>query len=246
MIIKPTIACVIPARNEAGYLRELVNEILSIEDIDELIIIEGGSEDNTWQICQSLEEENRDRINSIQQSGTGKFNAVLEGARTCKSDLILIWDADGTVAKNDVIKVIRLSVESGCPVIGNRLTGKMEKQAMRFANKIGNWGFAILWSPIIGQKPVDLLCGTKIFPKEVLISLPKWLERMDPYGDFALIAYSRKLNLKVRSQQVDYFARRYGSTNIARWQGGANLAYCTIAIYLWFAISKIKRTVSDV
>ena len=38
---KPTIGCVIPARNEAGYLKELINEILSIDKLDELIIVEG-------------------------------------------------------------------------------------------------------------------------------------------------------------------------------------------------------------
>jgi glycosyltransferase involved in cell wall biosynthesis len=218
-----------------------VNEVLSVEIIDELILIEGGSKDETWEICQSLERENKERIISIQQSGIGKFNAVLEGAKKCSSDFVLIWDADGTVAKDDVIKVIQLSLDSGFPVIGNRLTGKMEKKAMKFANKIGNWMFALLWIPIIGQKPVDLLCGTKIFPKIVLLNLPPWLQKMDPYGDFALIAYSRKLNMKIKSQQVDYFARKYGSTNIARWQGGVKLAICTATIYLWFVISKIKK-----
>jgi glycosyltransferase involved in cell wall biosynthesis len=241
MIRKPTIACIIPARNEAGYLEELVNEVLSVVIIDELVLIEGGSKDETWQICKTLEKNNKDRVRSIQQTGSGKFNAVLEGAMRCTSDLILIWDADGTVAKDDVVKVIHLSLETGCPVIGNRLTGKMEEKAMQFANKIGNWVFAFLWAPLLGQKPVDLLCGTKIFPREVLINLPRWLQKMDPYGDFALIAYSRKLNMKVNSQQVNYFARKYGSTNIARWQGGMRLALCTALIYPWLTISKIKK-----
>lgn len=241
-----TIGCIIPARNEAGLLKELVNEILSVGVINEIILIEGGSTDETWRICQLLEQENKTRIKAIQQSGTGKFNAVLEGSRICTSDLILIWDADGTVAKTDVLKVINLSAETGFPVIGNRLTGKMEKKAMRRANKIGNWIFAIIWSPLLRQKPIDLLCGTKIFPKEVLTSLPKWLQKMDPYGDFALIAYSRKLKMKIKSQQVDYFARKYGSTNIARWRGGAKLAFCTLVIYLWFAISSLKKVIRNV
>jgi glycosyltransferase involved in cell wall biosynthesis len=238
---KPTIGCVIPARNEAGYLKELINEILSIDKLDELIIVEGGSIDDTWRICQSLEEENKEKIKSIKQSGVGKFNAVLEGAEMCSSDLILIWDADGTVAKSDVLKVLDISSKSGNPVIGNRLTGKMEKKAMRHANKIGNWIFAILWSPLLGQKPIDLLCGTKIFPRDVYVNLPQWLQKIDPYGDFALIAYSRKLNLNITSQKVDYFARKYGSTNIARWRGGVRLTACTIAIYFWFFSSNLRR-----
>jgi glycosyltransferase involved in cell wall biosynthesis len=242
-----TIGCVIPARNEAGYLKELVTEILSISELNQIIIIEGGSTDETWEICQLLENTNKSIITSIKQTGAGKFNAVLEGARKCTSDLILIWDADGTVAKDDVIKIINLAIETQNPVIGNRLTGKMEKHAMRFANKIGNWVFAILWSPLLGQRPVDLLCGTKIFPRKVFVTLPEWLQKMDPYGDFALIAYSKKLNLKLRSQKVDYYARKYGSTNISRWSGGLKLAKCTVAIYFWYfrSISKEKKIINE-
>ncbi len=237
----PTIACVIPARNEAGYLDELINEILKVEELNEIVIIEGGSTDDTWKVCQLLEDRNQKKIKSIQQTGTGKFNAVLEGARICSSDLILIWDADGTVIKEDVLKVMKLAVDTKSPVIGNRLNGKMEKNAMRFANKIGNWMFAIAWSPLLRQNPVDLLCGTKIFPKKVFITLPEWLQKIDPYGDFALIAYSRKLKLNIRSQKVDYYARKYGTTNISRWSGGLKLAKCTAAIYFWFFASSYRK-----
>jgi glycosyltransferase involved in cell wall biosynthesis len=241
-LISTTIGCVIPARNEAGYLEELVTEILSIKELNEIIIIEGGSTDTTWEICQLLEKTNKNRITSIKQTGAGKFNAVLEGAKICSSDLILIWDADGTVAKEDVTRIINLAIETRNPVIGNRLTGKMEKGAMRFANKIGNWLFAILWSPLLGRKPVDLLCGTKIFPRKIFVTLPEWLEKMDPYGDFALIAYSKKQNLKISSQKVDYYARKYGSTNISRWSGGVKLAKCTVAIYFWYFYSSYRGT----
>jgi glycosyltransferase involved in cell wall biosynthesis len=232
---KNSICCVIPAKNEAGYLEELVNEILSVQELGEIIIIEGGSEDGTWKICEALAESNSGRIKAIKQSKTGKFNAVLEGAEISSSELILIWDADGTVAKQDVIRVINLALQTNSPVMGNRLIGEMEPGSMKLANKIGNWIFAFLWSPLLCQKPVDLLCGTKIFPKKVLVDLPEWLRNIDPYGDFALIAHSRKLGYKVQSLQVDYFARRYGASNIHRWSGGVRLGFCTILISVWLA-----------
>jgi glycosyltransferase involved in cell wall biosynthesis len=242
-----TICCVIPARNEAGYLEELVDQILSVDEIAEVIIVEGGSKDNTWQICKLLEKNNPGKIKALQQSKTGKFNAVIEGAKKSTSSLILIWDADGTVVKKDVIKVINLSLETKCPVMGNRLKGNIELGAMRSANKIGNWAFALAWSPLLGWKPVDLLCGTKIFPKQVLTELPHWLQIADPYGDFALIANSRKQGLEIKSLRVDYFARKYGASNIHRWRGGVRLLMCTFAVYLWMAApsKKYKKANND-
>ncbi len=232
---KKSICCVIPAKNEAGYLKELVNEILSVHEIGEIIIVEGGSEDETWNVCKALEDNNSGRIKAVKQSKTGKFNAVLEGAELSVSELVLIWDADGTVAKQDVIRVINLALHTNSPVMGNRLIGEMESGSMKLANKIGNWIFALVWSPLLCQKPVDLLCGTKIFPKKVLVDLPKWLRDIDPYGDFALIAHSRKLGYKVQSLKVDYFARKYGSSNIHRWSGGVRLGFCTLIISIWLA-----------
>jgi glycosyltransferase involved in cell wall biosynthesis len=232
---KSSICCVIPAKNEAGYLNELFIEILSVHELGEIIIVEGGSQDETWKICEALADSNSGRVRAVKQSKTGKFNAVLEGAELSSSDLILIWDADGTVAKQDVIRVINLALQTNSPVMGNRLLGEMEPGSMKVANKIGNWIFALLWSPLLFQKPVDLLCGTKIFPKKVLVDLPEWLRNIDPYGDFALIAHSRKLGYKVQSLQVDYFARKYGASNIHRWSGGLRLGFCTVAMSIWLA-----------
>ena len=230
---KLSVSCIVPARNEAGTLKEFINNIVSTVELKEIVIVEGGSIDNTWEICEGLEQSNRKKIKVMQQSSSGKFNAVLEGAKLCSSDYILIWDADGTVPKEHVHDIIRIALEKDSSVIGNRLAGVMENGAMRFANKIGNWVFALFWTPILQQKPIDLLCGTKIFPKEVFSGLPNWLKLIDPYGDFALIAYAKKLHLSIISKNVNYLARKYGKTNIRRWRGGLQLALCTILVYFW-------------
>ena len=61
----PTVACLVPARNEAGYLKELVGLIVSLNLISEIIICEGGSTDNTWDIALELQQSNPALITSI-------------------------------------------------------------------------------------------------------------------------------------------------------------------------------------
>ena len=80
MHLKPTLTCVVPARNEAGHLEQLVNTILSVEEITHVVIVEGGSTDNTYEIAKRLSKLNPSRLTCIKQTGKGKFNAVLEGA----------------------------------------------------------------------------------------------------------------------------------------------------------------------
>lgn len=190
------------------------------------MIVEGGSVDDTFIEACKLAFEYSD-ITVLKQTGAGKFDAVLTGARVCTSDLIIIWDADGTVPLDSTRSVISMSLTTSGPAMGNRLRGTMEKGAMFRANFFGNWFFAFLWSPILNCKAVDLLCGTKVFPKTAFEAIPPRIAKFDPYGDFSLILSARLLGMKISSVTVNYNRRRYGKTNIRRWSGGLMLLIVT-------------------
>jgi glycosyltransferase involved in cell wall biosynthesis len=235
-------SCVVPARNEEGHLDQVISQILSIECITDIIIVEGGSHDNTYLEAKKIALINPNRIKVIKQTGKCKFNAVLLGAKHASEDFLLIWDADGTVPINSTIKVIENTLSTGNVTMGNRLSGSIEPGAMQFLNLIGNWFFAVIWSPVLRGKSLDLLCGTKIIPSKIFSVIPKWLINIDPYGDFALIATARAQGLTIESVPVDYLKRQYGSTNIRRWSGGFRLLVTTFFIYIWlFCHSVIKK-----
>lgn len=226
------LTCVVPARNEAEHLRSLIEQIKTIKDISRIIIVEGGSVDTTWKEALKIESENPDLVLLIQQSNKGKFDAVLSAAKYIDTQMFMIWDADGTVPLASNVNLINCALSTQLPVIGDRLKGKIEPGAMQVANFVANWLFALIWIPIIGGKPTDLLCGSKIFPTKIILEMPLWLKRLDPYGDFALIGFARYKRLKINVITVDYNARSYGSTNINRWTGGISLIKLTILIYI--------------
>ena len=220
-----SVSCIVPARNEAGHLFEVISAINSIDSISEIIICEGGSTDGTEIEGKRIAEESNGKVRFISQSGSGKFNAVIDAIPFCAGDFIIIWDADGTVSPNDTNKIISLALETNTAVIGNRLKGKMESGSMQWANYVANWLFGLIWAPYLNWKIVDLLCGTKIFPRQVFHSLSKKLTEADPYGDFTLVASAIRCKVKVNSVSVDYSKRKYGKTNIKRWSGGVRLFY---------------------
>lgn len=233
-----TVSCIVPARNESGHLRDVIAHVLSVTQIQEIIIVEGGSADDTWAVAQALATSYPDKIQAHKQAGRGKFDAVLFGARKSKGDLIAIWDADGTVSLDHNVAIICKAIESGLPTMGDRLRGKIAPGAMRPWNWLGNWAFAIAWAPILGSRPRDMLCGTKVLPRKFFITLPESLIAADPYGDFALIGYARLCGVQVVSHVVDYDARSYGETNIHRWSGGIMLLKATLRVYLDFAFRR--------
>jgi glycosyltransferase involved in cell wall biosynthesis len=181
-------------------------------------------------------------IKVLQQDGKGKMNAVYRGMEISSGDSILIWDADGTVPPDDVAKMIDLSVEEKVFVKGDRLRGEMSHGAMQSINFLGNWFFALVWSPVLREKPSDVLCGSKIFPRRVFEVLDEDLLKRDPYGDFALLYAATLCKCKVKSIKVKYLARSYGVTNISRWSGALHLLVFVLWMYRkkYFSWAKIR------
>ena len=109
---------------------------------------------------------------------------------------------------------------------------------MRFFNLDGNKFFAIGFTWLLDQPIKDTLCGTKVFSAEDYKKISKnrnYFGDFDPFGDFDLLFGAAKLNLKIVELPIRYKARKYGSTNISRWQHGLLLLRMLI-----FAARRIK------
>ena len=123
-------------------------------------------------------------------------------------------------------------------VNGVRLVYPYEDQAMRFLNLVGNKFFAIGFTWLLDQPIKDTLCGTKVLLAEDYKKISKnrnYFGDFDPFGDFDLLFGAAKLNLKIVELPIRYKARKYGSTNISRWQHGLLLLRMLI-----FAARRIK------
>ena len=228
---------IVPCRNEAGSITALLHSILlALEDTDELIIVEGGSYDATWDIVVEFANGHKNAY-VFQQEGKGKFDAVLLGIRKAKSEFIMIWDADGTVSLEDNLRIYRHKSIEKFLITGDRLRGPREVGAMQNWNLVGNWVFALIWGILCHRKPFDTLCGTKKFPRDLLISAPTSMLKKDPYGDFTIIAMTKRYGIPIISLPVDYSARKYGKTNIHRWSGGIQL----MTFILQLQIGKFRK-----
>tara|TARA_B100001989_G_scaffold210558_1_gene159833 strand:+ start:2852 stop:3943 length:1092 start_codon:yes stop_codon:yes gene_type:complete len=226
------ITIVIPARNEEGnkeLLANALNEFKKIRNKIEIIFVEGNSKDNTYLMLQNLKDDFSDffNISLLKQSSKGKKNAVVEGFNMSSGETLAIIDCDFTVDINDSIAAILESTRNENILINcARTTFPMEKNAMRWANYIGNRCFAIFLSIIINKPISDSLCGTKVFSRKFFNMMKKngsWDSKLDPFGDFTIIFEAANNNIKILNYPVRYYARRSGSPNISRWIDGLKL-----------------------
>ena len=231
---------VIPARNEAGNIEDAVKRVPEMGRGTEIIFIEGGSKDNTWDEIHRVAKAYPHRnIKILKQQSKGKGGAVREAFAQATGDLLFILDADLTMPPEELPKFYEVARSgTGDFVNGVRLVYPMEDEAMQFLNMIANKCFGITFSWLLGQSVKDTLCGTKVLLRshyELIARNRAYFGDFDPFGDFDLLFGAAKLNLRIIDLPIRYRARTYGETNISRWKHGWLLLRMT-----WFAARRLK------
>tara|TARA_B100001123_G_C15168729_1_gene970464 strand:+ start:81 stop:710 length:630 start_codon:yes stop_codon:yes gene_type:complete len=191
----------------------------------EIIFVEGHSSDDTLQeIDRVIHEYPNWDIHCYVQEGAGKGDAVRKGFAEAKNTLLMILDADLTVAPEALPKFYNAYIQGkGEFVNGSRLIYPLDPNAMRFLNLIANRSFSILFSWLLNQRLTDTLCGTKVLSKENYRKIAEnrsYFGDFDPFGDYDLLFGASKLNLKIAEMPIRYGARNYGETQISRFRDG--------------------------
>jgi glycosyltransferase involved in cell wall biosynthesis len=191
----------------------------------ELIFVEGHSTDNTLEECRRIAaSERKQDIRVFVQEGRGKGDAVRLGFAQATGDILMILDADLSVAPEDLPQFYEALVSGkGEFINGSRLVYAKDPHAMRFLNLVGNKFFALLLSRLLGQPLKDALCGTKVLYRSDYERIAKnraYFGDFDPFGDFDLLFGAAKQNLKIVEIPIRYRQRTYGTTNISRFSHG--------------------------
>jgi SAM-dependent methyltransferase len=226
---RASVTVVVPARNEAGNVQGAIDRTPVMGKSTELIFVEGGSKDGTWEEIQRAiaRYDGPLRLRAYRQSGTGKGDAVRLGFAHATGDLLMILDADLTVPPEDLPAFYDVLARGQADYVqGTRLVYPMEPGAMRFFNKLGNVAFSQLFTYLLQQPIKDTLCGTKVLWRkdyERIAAGRSYFGDFDPFGDFDLIFGAARLGLKIAEIPVRYRDRSYGETNISRWKHGVLL-----------------------
>jgi SAM-dependent methyltransferase len=235
-----SVSIIVPCRNERGNIEPAVLRTPRFGRAIEMIFVEGGSSDGTWDEIQRVIAAHPGKaIKAVKQTGKGKGDAVRAGFAAATGDIVMILDADLTMPPEDLPKYYHALAEGkGEFVNGSRLVYPMERQAMRFMNLVANHLFSALFTYLLNQHYTDTLCGTKALLRRDYEEIARnrgYFGEFDPFGDFDLIFGASKLNLKTAEIPIRYAAREYGETQISRFRHGWLLLRMVV-----FAFRKLK------
>ena len=199
------ISIVVPLYNEEESLSELVDQIKkSLPNRSfELIFIDDGSSDNSWNVIEQLVEVNRE-VNGISLGiNQGKSYALQAGFNEVKGQYIVTMDADLQDDPAEIEQMI-CSLELGYDLVSGWKKKRFDPISKTIPSKFFNW----VTRRAAGIHLHDFNCGLKAYRAEVVahIQLYGELHRYIP-----LLAKRAGFG-SITEQIVQHRARKYGRT----------------------------------
>ena len=226
-------------KNEKPIIETLINKIPKIAEKQEIIFIEGGSTDGTYEEIQKQIEKNKDKdIKLIKQKTIGQKEAIKTGFDNASHDVITLFEADGTCDPNDLKYFYNSIAENKADYIqGTRLAYPLDNNQMPLLNKVGNIFYAIWFTWILGQRVTDVLSGIKAIDKEIyskIINDWEYFGKDDPFGDFELLFIVTKNCFKISEIPISYYPRPFGETKTKIFFHGFKLLKIMIKSHINF------------
>ncbi len=212
---KPTLSFIVPAMNEAPTIRTLFDGIQAhatpVCRSFEIIFIDDGSSDGTWDEMVKLADEYPDIIKAIRhRRNFSKANALAEGYKEAVGELVFTMDADLQDDPAEIPNFIEKLQTDNLDIV----SGYKETRHDPWHKVLPSRVFNKIISRVSGVKLHDHNCGFKCYRNEVVKTLPMYggMHRMVP--SIAGIFGYRSGEIVVKHHPREFGVSKYGTRRI--------------------------------
>ncbi len=203
------ISVVIPLLNEEESLKELHDWIVDVMQshgyLYEIIFIDDGSTDNSWQVIQTLAQENPEVKGINFLKNFGKSQALHAGFKETQGEVVITMDADLQDNPEEIPELYRLVAEEGYDLVSGWKKKRYDSVfGKNLPSKLFNW--AARRTSGVGLH--DFNCGLKAFRNEVV----KTIEVSGEMHRYIPVLVKNAGFGKIGEKIVQHQARKYGKT----------------------------------
>lgn len=154
------VSILIPAYNEEAVIREVVTGLRDRYPHDEIIVVDDGSSDGTYNALRDVEAK---VIQHKHNSGYGASWKTL--CEASNHDVIVYFDGDGQFDPNDIHRLLSVFYEKQADLVSGKRQRGSEKSLMRQPGK-ALLGFVA--NILMRENIPDVNCGLRVFKKTYL------------------------------------------------------------------------------
>lgn len=129
-----SLSIVVPFYNEEECVEFVLSEIKSLHPEAEVVAIDDGSTDRTWELMRGIEGVTPLRLTE----NRGQSGALYAGMLYASGDIIAMLDGDGQNDPADLSKLVALLREGRCDVAVGRRAKRRDVWSRRAASRVAN------------------------------------------------------------------------------------------------------------
>ena len=179
------ISVVIPLFNEAESLPSLYEWLVRVMNENrftyEILFIDDGSTDNSWEVISRLHSLSPDTVRSIRfRRNYGKSAALFCGFRKAEGQVVITMDADLQDSPDEIPGLYRMITEEGYDLVSG---WKKKRYDNRLTKNLPSKLFNATARRVTGIRLHDMNCGLKAYRNEVVKNIEVFSEmhRYIPY-----------------------------------------------------------------
>jgi len=224
----PCLGVVVPVLNEAETIVNVVRSVLAQELVQEVIVVDDGSQDGTWEALQPLARDDA-RVRLFRhERNQGKGAALRTGFAQANAPVVLVQDADLEYDPKEYWTVVGPILTGRADVVfGSRFQGGGAHRVLYYWHSIGNQILTTFSNMCTNINLTDMETGYKAFRREIIQQIE--IEE-DRFGfEPEITAKLAKLKaLRIYEVPISYYGRTYSEGKKIGWRDGVHALWCIV------------------
>jgi glycosyltransferase involved in cell wall biosynthesis len=223
--LPPCLTVVMPVYNEMTSVAAVVRMVLEQRPVQELIIVDDASRDDTWEALQEFQSL-APRVKLIRHDrNQGKGAALRTGFSLATAHIVIVQDADFEYDPHEYYLLLKPILTGKAQVVfGTRFGSNSAHRVLYFWHSVGNRLLTTLSNICTNLNLSDMETCYKAFRHDVLkgITIEESRFGFEP----EITAKVGKLRVPIYEVAISYYGRTYEEGKKIGWRDGFSALRC--------------------
>ena len=224
MTPSPRIAVLVPCRNEAATVAQVVHGFRDALPHCVIHVYDNGSVDGTAAVARGAGAIVRAEMRP------GKGGVVRRMLGEIDADIYVIVDGDATYDAASAPRMIAELVANDLDMVTAVRDEQGDGAAYRRGHRLGNRAFNALLGMLFGARPADMLSGYRVLSRRFVKSFPATSRGFEIETELTVHALAQRL--PTAEMRAPYFERPAGSqSKLSTYRDGLRILRMTVSLY---------------